>query len=175
MTRNALCALALAVALGPIFLTASAHGAESCQPVFDAWIKVATTPSHSYTTSTGINGSKPMEAETIFANGQKYIRVRGKWMRIPVSSQDVIDEEKERELQGKSTCQLLRTESVNGEAAMLYSFRRDYEDTKESGQIWLSRSSGMLLRAELDIDSPDNKVKEHRSSRFEYGNIQPPM
>ncbi len=175
MTRNGLCALALSVSLAPIFLTASAHGAESCQPVFEALIRVATTPSHSYTTSTGINGGKPMEAETIFANGQKYIRVRGKWMRIPVRSQDVIDEEKEKEQQGKSNCQLLRTESVNGETAMLYSFHRDYEDVNESGQIWVSRSSGMLLRAELDIDSPDNKVKEHRSSRFEYGNIQPPM
>ncbi len=152
-----------------------AHAADVCQPVFDAWIKVATTPSHSYTTSTGINGGKPMETETIFSNGQKYIRVRGKWMRIPVTSQDVIDEEKEKEHQGKSTCQLLRTESVNGETAMLYSIQRDYEDTKESGRMWISRSTGLLLRAEFDIDSPGNKIKEHRSSRFEYSNIQPPM
>ncbi len=153
----------------------AAHATDSCQPVFDALIKVATTPSHSFTTSTGINGGKPREAETIFTNGQKYIRVRGKWMRIPVNSQDVVEQEKEKEQQGKATCQLLRTESVNGETAMLYSIQRDYEDVKESGQLWVSKSSGMLLRAEFDIDSPDNKVKEHRSSRFEYGNIQPPM
>jgi hypothetical protein len=154
---------------------AGAHAADACQPVFDAWIKVATTPSHSYTTSTGVNGGKPIEAETIYAKGQKYIRVRGKWMRIRVTSQDVIDAEKEKEQQGKSTCQLLRTEPVNGETAMLYSIQREYEDTKEIGQMWVSRSTGLLLRAEFDIDSPDNKVKEHRSSRFEYGNIQPPM
>jgi len=175
MMRNGLCALALSVSLLPIWLTASAHGADSCQPVFDALIKAATTPNHSYTTSTGINGGKATEAETIVANGQKYIRARGKWMRIPVSSQDMVEEEKERERQGKSTCQFLRTDSVNGETAMLYSFHRDYEDIKEDGQMWVSRSSGLIVRAELDVDSPDNKVKEHHSSRIEYSNVQPPM
>ncbi|HEY7097067.1 MAG TPA: hypothetical protein VH437_10110 [Terriglobales bacterium] len=175
MMRNGLCALALSVALFPICVPASAQGADSCQPVFDALIKAATTPNHSYTTSTGINGGKTTEAETIVANGQKYIRTRGKWMRIPVSSQDMVEEEKEREHQGKSTCQFLRTESVNGEAAMLYSFHRNYEDIKEDGQMWVSRSSGMIVRAEFDVDSPENKVKEHRSSRIEYGNIQPPI
>ena len=152
-----------------------AMAADSCQPVFDALTKVATTPSHSYTISTGINGGKTTETETIFANGQKYIRVRGKWMRIPVDSQEVVEMEKEKERQGKPTCQVLRTELVNGEVASLYSLHRVYEDVKEDGQMWVSKSSGMLLRAEMDIDSPDNKIKEHRSSRFEYGNIQPPM
>ena len=175
MMRNRLCALALFLLLVMIWMSASAHAADSCQPVFDALIKVATTPSHSYTTSTGSNGGKTTEAETIFANGQKYIRPHGKWMRIPVSSQEVVEQEKEKEQQGKSTCQFLRTESVNGELAVLYSIHRDYEDVKEDGQMWVSKSSGMLLRAELDVDSPDNKLKEHRSSRFEYGNIQPPM
>lgn len=174
MLRSYACTL-LVVPLFVMGHALAAHAADACQPVFDALIKVATTPSHSYTTSTGINGGKTTEAETIFANGQKYIRVRGKWMRIPVNSQDVVEQEKEKEQQGKSTCQLIRTESVNGEAAMLYSIHRDYEDVKESGQMWVSRSSGMVLRAEMDIDSPDNKIKEHRSSRFEYGNIQPPM
>ena len=95
--RNRLCALALGVPLLTICLTASMHAADSCQPVFDALTKVATTPSHSYTTNTTVNGGKPTEGETIFANGQKYIRARGKWMRIPVTSQDVLEQEKEKE------------------------------------------------------------------------------
>ena len=73
MMRNRLCALALCVPFMTLCLTASMHGADSCQPVFDALTKVATTPSHSYTSSTDVNGGKPTEAETIFANGQKYI------------------------------------------------------------------------------------------------------
>ncbi len=152
--------------------TVPVHAANACQPVFDALTKVATTPSHSYTTSSAVNGGKT-EAETIFANGQKYIRVRGKWMRLPVTSQEVLEQEKEKEEKGKSTCQLLRSESVNGEAATLYSVHREYEEVTEDGQMWVSRSSGLLLRVEEDFDSRGNK--DHRSTRFEYGNVKPPM
>lgn len=173
--RNPLCALALSMPLVTIFLIASAHGADSCQPVFDALMKVATTPSHSYTTSTGLNGGTPTEAETIFANGQKYIRAHGKWIRIPVTSQDVIEQEKEKQQNGKSTCQFLRNESVNGDPAMLFSVHREYEEVKEDGEMWVSRSTGLLLRVEEDVDNRGNKVKDHRSTHFEYGNVRPPM
>ena len=152
-----------------------ARATDSCQPVFDALTKVATTPSHSYTTSTGGNGGTPTEAETIFANGQKYIRARGRWMRIPVTSQEVVEQEKEKEEKGKSTCQILRSESVNGEAAMLYSVHREYEEVKEDGQMWVSKGSGLLLRVEEDFENGGNKVKDHRSTRFQYGNIRPPI
>ena len=175
MIRNWLCALAFFVPLVTICLTASAHGADSCQPVFDALTKVATTPSHSYTTSTGVNGGKPTEAETIFANGQKYIRARGKWMRLPVTAQDVVEEEKEKEQHGTSTCQFLRNEPVNGDPAMLFSVHREYEELREDGQMWVSRGTGLLLRVEEDVENRGNKVKDHRSSRFEYGNVRPPM
>jgi hypothetical protein len=136
-------------------------------------MKVAATPSHSYTTHTA-NGGKPAEAETIYANGQKYIQVHGKWMRIPVTSRDVVEQEKEKEAKGKSTCQVVRRESVNGEAATLYSVHREYDEVEEDGQMWVSRGTGLLLRVEEDFDNGGNKVKEHRSTRFEYGNIRPP-
>ena len=152
----------------------TAHAADSCQPVFDALTKAATTPSHSYTTNTAVNGSKA-ESETIIANGQKYIRVRGKWMRIPVTSQDMLEQEKEEEEHGKSTCQLLRSESVNGEAATLYSFHREYEEVTEDEQIWISKGTGLPLRAEADVDSRGKHIKEHASTRLEYGNVKPPM
>ena len=167
--------LALLISIAMLSLVPSARAADSCKPVFDALLKVAATPNHSYTTTA--NGGKQAAAETIFANGQKYIyiQVRGKWMRLPVTSQDVIEQEKEKEQQGKSTCQLLRTESVNGEAATLYSVHREYEGTTEDGQMWVSKSSGLLLRVEEDVTVKNNQVKEHRSTRFEYQNIQAPV
>lgn len=175
MIRNRLSARALFVALLAVALAASAHAADSCQPVFDALTKVATTPNHSHTTNTAVNDGKAAEGETIFANGQKYIRAHGKWMRIPVTSQDVLEQEKEKEEKGKSTCQLLRRESVNGEAAMVYSMHREYDEVKEDGQMWVSASTGLLLRVEEDVDNRGNKKKEHQSTRFEYGNIRPPV
>jgi len=152
----------------------TARADDSCQPVFDALMKVATTPSHSYTTHTA-NGGKPAEAETIYANGQKYIQVHGKWMRIPVTSQDVVEQEKEKEAKGKSTCQVVRRESLNGEAATLYSVHREYGEVQEDGQMWVSASTGLLLRVEEDVDNRGNQKKEHQSTHFEYGNVRPPM
>jgi len=151
-----------------------ARAADPCQPVFDALMKVAATPSHSYTTQT-VDGGKAAQAETIYANGQKYIQVRGKWMRIPVTSQDVVAQEKEKEAKGKSTCQIVRRESVNGEAATLYLVHREYDEVQEDGQMWVSASTGLLLCVEEDLENRGNRKKEHQSTRFEYGNIRPPM
>lgn len=153
----------------------TARAADSCQPIFDALMKVAATPSHSYTTSTPANGGASTEAETIFANGQKFIRAHGKWVRIPVTSHDVVEQEKEKEQRGTSTCQFLHNESVNGEPAMLFSAHREYEEVKEDGKMWVSKGTGLLLRVEEDVDDTGNKIKEHRSTRFEYGNVRAPM
>jgi len=57
---------------------------------------------------------------------------------------------------------------------MLYSVHREYDEVKEDGQMWVSRGTGLLLRVEEDFDNGGNKVKEHRSTRFAYGNIRPP-
>ena len=166
--------VALTALVAILSFSSSAHAADSCQPVFDALIKVVTTPSHSYTTSTA-NGGKSTEGETIFADGQKYIRARGKWTRLPVTSQEVLEQEKEKQKHGKSTCQLLRTEPVNGEPATVYSMHREYDEVTEDGQMWVSKATGLAMRIEEDVDNRGNKVKEHRSTRFEYGNVRPPL
>lgn len=110
---------------------AGAHAADACQPVFDALQKQVTTPSHSYTTSTAAKGGTPQTAETIMAQGKKYIRAQGKWMDARVTTQEVLEQEKENEKDGKSSCQRARSESVNGESALLYHLQRETEDFKE--------------------------------------------
>ena len=161
-------ALTAAVVASPV------RAADSCQPVFEALTKVATTPSHSFTTSTPVNGGSALESETIFANGQKYIRAGGKWMRLPVTSEEVVEQEKEKEQHGRSSCQFLHNEPVNNEAAMVYSVHWEYNGVTEDGQIWISKSTGLPLRAEEDFDTK-GKFRDHRSARFEYGNIRPPV
>jgi hypothetical protein len=64
---------------------------------------------------------------------------------------------------------------VGTEAAVLYSMHTESEDAKEDGQIWISNNTGLPLREEQDIDVRGAAGKEHRSTRFVYGNIQPPM
>lgn len=174
MFRNhvfVLCALSLLVTGQAV----TARAADSCQPVFDALQKLVTTPSHSYTTSTAAKGGMPRTAETIMVQGKKYIRVNGKWMDTRVTTQEVLEQEKESEKNGKASCQLVRSESVNGESASLYHLQRTTEDFKEDSQIWISTARGLPLREEQDIDMGGAIGKRHNSAHFEYGNVQPPM
>jgi len=156
-------------------LLSSAHAADSCQPVFDALTKLITTPSHSYTTSTAANGGKTRTAETIMTQGKKYIRANGKWMDSHVTTAEILEQERENEKNGKATCHFLRSEAVNGEAAVVYSLNRQITGFKEDSQIWISKSTGIPLREEQDADWGGEIGKAHNSARFEYGNIQPPM
>jgi len=176
MMRNGLCALALSVSLVPICLTASARGADSCQPVFDAMTKIVTTPSHSYTTHTGgpMKG-QPAESETIYAGGKAYMRVRGKWMQSPATPQEVLDQLKENRNQGKNTCQALRTELIGAEPVTVYSVHSETENFKEDSQMWISKITGRVLKEEQDVDIGGRAGKEHRSARFDYDNVRAPL
>ena len=152
-----------------------ARAADSCQPVFDALTKLVTTPSHSYTTSTPVKSGKARSAETIMTHGKKYIRVNGKWMDPSVTTAEVLEQERENEKSGKSTCQLLRSEAVNGVPAVVYSLSRQTAGFKEDALIWISKSTAMPLREEQDVDMGGEIGKAHNSARFEYGNVLPPM
>lgn len=152
---------------------ATVRAADACQPVFDAITKLVTTPSHSY--STGVIDGTPRSTETIYVQGKTYMLAKGKWMLSPATPNDVLKQELENEKQGKSTCQFVRNEFVNGEAAALYSMHRETEIVKEDGQVWISKTNGRALRKEVDVDYGAAIGKGHLSARFEYSNVKSPM
>jgi hypothetical protein len=171
--KNNIIRITVAVLLSSF--TVSALAADSCLPVFDALTKLITTSSHSYTTSTAANGGKQRTGETIISQGKKYIRANGKWMDSRVTTKEVLEQERENEKNSKAMCQLIRSEAVNGEAAVVYSLHREPEGFKEDSRIWISKSSGMPLREDQDVDMGGEIGKLHNSGRFEYSNVQPPM
>lgn len=155
---------------------ATAHAADACQPVYDAITKIVTTPSHSYSTQTAplVNGQQ-RTVEVIYVQGKTYMLARGKWMLSPVTPDEVLKQELENEKQGKSTCQFVRNESVNGKAAAVYSMRRETDTANENGLIWISKTSGLALRKEVDVDYGGKLGKMHLIARYEYDNVKPPM
>lgn len=153
----------------------SAHAADSCQPVFDALTKVVTTPNHTYSSQTGASvRGKQRSGETIYVQGARYVRVDGQWMKSRLRSEDILQQEKENRANGKATCQFVRNEAVNGESAMLYAMHSESEYAKEDAQMWISKATGLPLREEIDTD-PGAIGKSHRSLRYEYGDVKPPM
>ena len=133
-------------------LLAASAWADDCQPLHDATIKVLSTPNHVYTTQTAD-----------FLRG---------WSRM--TAQDMAQQEQENWKNSKVTCQHLRDESVNGEAAALYNVHTVTEDTTTDAQVWISKSKGVPLREELDMNVGGMAGKSHMSMRYDYANVQPP-
>lgn len=168
----------LVLAVTTVILGASslAHAGESCQPVFDALTKVVTTQSHTYTTHTATSAhGKPRTSETIYADGKVFIQGNGKWMTGHVEPKEILEQQKENREHSKATCQFVRNEIVGSESAAVYSMHSENDGSKEDAQVWISKSTGLLLRDEQDVDVGGLAGKEHRSTRVEYGNIRPPM
>jgi hypothetical protein len=158
--------------IGPTSLAAQG----GCQPVDEAMNKVMNVPTHIYGAMSPIlsNGSTPrptdtVHNETIYVGGSAYVKVGGKWSRSEWTPQRIIKQEQENRQQSKSTCRYLRDESVNGEAAAVYSTHaeRSHPETKSDGQVWISKSKGLPLRHEMDIDA-GHGIKDHHSVRYEY-------
>jgi hypothetical protein len=177
LKRTSLLSIILGVTFGLSLIGAPRLAAEdNCQPTYDAMSKVMTTPTHIYVTMTAVpnNGDKPITAETIYAAGSAYVKVNGKWTRGGMTLQEVMKKEEENRKNSKTTCRYLKDESVNGETAAVYNTHSETGDIKSDGQIWISKSKGLPLRQEFDIDSGGPGGKNHQSVRYEYTNIQPP-
>jgi hypothetical protein len=157
-----------------------------CQPVDEALNKVISVPTHIYSAMTPIlsDGSTPrpsdtVQNETIYVGGSAYVKVSGKWSRSEWGPQRIMTQEQENRQKSKYTCRYLRDETVNGETAAVYGTHSERSDADvghitSDGQIWISKSKGLPLRQEMDIDAGD-RMKHHHSTRYEYTNVQVPL
>jgi hypothetical protein len=86
-TRIALLACTTAAAAG-------AHGDDgACQPMLAAQVKLATTPSHQYSTQTAsFLGNKTRESETVVVGNAMWVRVAGKWQALEYNAARTIQE-----------------------------------------------------------------------------------
>ena len=162
----------------------------NCQAVNDAMDKIITTPTHIYSVTTPVlnDGSKPRTedrrySETVYLGGSTYTKVGGKWTRGRWTAQQVMKKEEENRQNSKYSCHYLRDEPLNSETATVYnthSERKDDDmDIKSDGLVWISKSRGLPMRHEFDIDVGDSdkehREREHHSVRYDYTNVQPPM
>lgn len=157
--------------------SAASSAQDSCQPIFDALTKIVTSPSHSYNTSTAAfqDHGQPRESETIYVDGKIFTRVRGQWLHSKMTPAEVLEQEKENRQNAKASCQAVRSDSVNGEAVTVYSIHSATGGASEAGQLWISKSTGRLLREEHDRDFGGDVGKSHTSSHYDYSNVRPPM
>ena len=154
------------------FSTPALGADAACQTLFDDRFKLFSVSSHSYTIET-LPGGKSQTSEAIFTNGAIYVLMKGKWIHSRMTPQDMLKQEEENIRDSKSTCRHVRDETVNGEAAALYMGHSENDGVKSDAQTWISKSRGLPLKTEEDIDTGDGD-KRHMSIRYEYGNVQVP-
>jgi hypothetical protein len=150
-----------------------------CQTIVDASDKLYTTSFHMYMTQTspGIENGKPMKSEVVFVGGpRRYVWYDGKWTDSEFTTADLKEMEEGNLKNAKNeSCRYLHDELVNGESAAVYTEHGESEHGKDDSQIWISKSKGLILRMETDLDTGGGaNGKSHLSVRYEYGNVQAP-
>jgi len=159
-----------------ISVTASSVQDSGCRILFDAQDRLNTAPNHSYMTEIRSAKGKSMASESVFAGGVRYIKVNNKWMKSPLSLQDEQKRQQEnRQRANEYSCRYMREESVQGESAVVYSAHQKNEDFTVDAQIWISKSRGLILREEEDMDVGGGAMgKSHISVRYEYSHVRAP-
>jgi len=147
----------------------------ACQAVRDASEKLYTTPFHMYSTQAGalVGNGKPTKSEMISSGGTDYVLYNGKWTTSSTAERKALGQRNRNNSQNMS-CHYVRDESVNGESAALYSTHEESAHGKTDSQNWVSKSKGLILRQEIDIDTGGANGKSHMTTRYEYSNVQAP-
>ena len=145
----------------------------ACKVVFDANDKTLDTPNHAYQEHLD-PGGKNVTTELITVNGQRYLLVNGTWKKSRMTVADTKAQEEENKKNAKVvSCKRVGTDSVNGQAATVYTEHSENDDTKADGKVWIS-SSGVILKNEIELDTGD-ATKSKITIRYEYGNVKAPI
>jgi hypothetical protein len=170
--------LVVAGLLMMVFCGGVARADDSCKVLYDAMTKVVVVPVHIYTTTVaGYNKDVPTSSEMIYSGGRDgaiYMLAGGKWTRTQMTGADMMSKQEENRRTAKDTCHAVREEAVNGEAATVYSTHSDKESGKVDSTVWISKSKGLPLKQDIDIDVGGAAGKSHMSLRYEYVNVKPP-
>ena len=143
-----------------------------CQPVLAAGEKQFTVPSHAAMSTTGM-GPAPMNSEVINIGGVTYVKVMDRWMKSPMSSEQLVKQAREKMTSGKTSCKQLPDESVDGVSANVYSSHTDTEHGGTDSQVWVAKSTGLPLKTEIDMTMTGGK-KSHVSVKYDYENVKAP-
>jgi len=166
--------LMVGFAFGHLLIGANLLKAQSdCKVVLEAANKALTTATHTYTT-TNIGG-RDQTVEMIYMPGVIYSRLNGKWSSVPMTAQELAEMRQPTAHNDKATCKYLKDELVNGQMAAVYSAHDVTPKGAVDSQMWISKAKGLPLRQDMEIDVGGAAGKSHTSSRFEYGDVKPPM
>ena len=156
-----------------------AHGAPpeeaACQPVFAAIARLVQTPSHQFVQqSSDAPGSVAHTSEIISTGKTIYVMHEGQWESSPMTPAQTLKRDEENRKNSKTTCRMMRRESVDGVSATVYSVQSQSQYGSSDGQIWISKANALPLRQQIDLALDGKTGKTHIDTHFLYSGIEPP-
>lgn len=175
--RSSAYTLAASVAFAAVLLPRPSHADDAaCKVAIDAVTRVLATPNHQYMTRTDpADGGKSRHTEVIDTGIAMYVEVDGKWRTSPVSPQGMQDMLIEGQKRARETsCRLLRDETIGGTGVSVYSMHNESDSGVSDTTLWISKSDGLPLKQEIDMDTGGARGKSHSEVRFVYTNVKAP-
>jgi len=169
-----ICAIIFA-ASASICTPAAIANDDSCKPVFDAITRLVKTPNHQFLIqSSDAPGSTPQAGEMIFTGKTTYILHDGKWQTSSITPEETLKQDEENRKNSKTSCRVVRDETVEGVSAAVYSLHSESEVGKSDGLIWISKASALPLRQKIELAMNGITEKNHVETRFVYSGVEPP-
>jgi outer membrane lipoprotein-sorting protein len=143
--------------------------ADDCGIVMAAALAQAKTPYAGAMTMS--EPGKPPNRNAVISTGTKmYVQVEGgAWQSMDYNPQEMIDLMNENLKKSTQTCQKSGSESVNGEAATVYTQHSDNGKVVADSRIWISDRRGLPLKLETHFKDGMSLVQETH-----YDNVQAP-
>jgi len=166
--------LMLGTALGVLGREASADDA-ACQAVLDAVIKQATIPVHQKISieSASMPG-KALQSEMIRTGDTLYMQIRGQWTSRPYDAQKAVNDARQAMQKAEHNCTRVRSETVDGQPADLYSVEAKTASGGTDSQIWISPASGLPLRQHT-VMLGQGSAKAQHDVHFHYADVRAPQ
>jgi hypothetical protein len=163
--------LALGMALGMLGREAVADDA-ACQTVLDAVIKQATIPVHQkISMESAAMPGKTLQSEMIRTGDTLYMQIRGQWTSRPYDRQKAVDDARQAMQKAEHSCTRVRSETVDGQSADLYSVEAKTASGGTDSQIWISSASGLPLRQHT-VMLEQGSAKAQHDVRFDYTDVR---
>ena len=144
-----------------------------CKAVLDAILKLMRTPVHqTISVENAVSPGKPLLSEIVRTQSTTYTLVRGQWMARPYDGKKAAEDAAQTMQKAAHTCSRVRSETVDGQAAELYSVQAKTEQSTVDSQIWISTSTGLPLRQHTEMSGA---AKAKHEVHFDYTNVRAPM
>jgi hypothetical protein len=154
------CAFLVAVTAAP-----SANAANPCDALYNAGIKSVQTPHRVYSTR-AMPGRKTQASEAVFAAGNEYLQIDGKWIRSPMPQPAMVAAAQEKLKTHPDTCTPMGDQMVGGQAVSVFKAHSNEMETDQTVRIF--KSSGLLQGATMGLPNAGMEI------RYEYDNVQAP-